>query len=203
MKVIGLTGGIGSGKTTVSDWLANQGIPIVDADVVACNLLKCGSPLLLHLKDVFGSWVLDDKGNYNRSAMRRFIFDDPKALANLNAIVHPAVFKTCQARIQEASKPVILSVPLLVESRHKSPSLFGLCDGIWVVDIPTSLQLKRVCQRSQLPKSEVQKIIQNQATRTERLSFATEVIDNRFDLEHLYSQLKTLYTKYFAACHKN
>lgn len=198
MTVIGLTGGIGSGKTTVSDWFSHQGITIIDADVIAHDLLKHGSPLLGRLKDAFGSWVLDDKNNYNRSAMRRFVFDNPKALASLNAIVHPAVFEACQDVIQNATSPIILSVPLLVESRHKSPSLFGLCDCIWVVDIAEELQLMRVCQRSQLSKEEVQKIIQSQATRQERLSFADEVINNGLDLPALYTQLQILYKKYFS-----
>lgn len=197
MNVIGLTGGIGSGKTTVSDWFANKGIFIADADTVAHDLLKKGSPLLQSLTKTFGAWVLDKDNHYDRHAMHRFVFDNPQALVQLNAIVHPAVFDACNDLIDNAVGDVILSVPLLVESRHKSPSLFGLCHNIWVVDIPEPLQQMRVCQRSNLSPEDAQKIINSQATRKERLSFADEIIDNSLDLPYLYAQLQRLYAKYF------
>lgn len=204
--IIGLTGGIGSGKSAVSDWFAMQGGDVVDADVIAHAITAKGSPVLDELKDVFGDWVIDSGGNYNRAAMREHILKHPAAITTLNAITHPHI----QAQIKDAlakstSAYCILSVPLLVEGMAKSPNLAELCDRILVVDVPESIQIGRATKRDQIklshhqdPIAYVKTIIAKQATRQQRLAVADDVVDNGGTLDELYVQLERLHEGYLA-----
>lgn len=204
--IIGLTGGIGSGKSAVSDWFAMQGRDVVDADVIAHAITAKGSPVLDELKDVFGDWVIDGGGNYNRAAMREHILKHPAAITTLNAITHPHI----QAQIKDAlakstSAYCILSAPLLVEGMAKSPNLAELCDRILVVDVPESIQIDRATKRDQIklshhqdPVAYVKTIIAKQATRQQRLAVADDVVDNGGTLDELYVQLERLHERYLA-----
>lgn len=204
--IIGLTGGIGSGKSAVSDWFAMQGIDVVDADVIAHAITAKGSPVLDELKAAFGNWVIDSDGNYNRGAMREHILKHPAAITTLNAITHPHI----QARIKDALEKstaayCVLSVPLLVEGMAKSPNLAELCDRILVVDVPESIQIHRATKRDQIklshhqdPTAYVKTIIAKQVTRQQRLAAADDVVDNAGTLDELYAQLERLHESYLA-----
>lgn len=198
--IVGLTGGIGSGKTTVSDWFINQNIDVVDADVVAHKLTQKGSPLLAVLKDTFGDWVIDHAGNYNRQAMRAFIFDKPHKLAKLNAIIHPAIQNTILQKIDTThSTYCLLVAPLLFETRKKSP-LFGLCQRFLVVDSPVKLQLQRASRRDN--DRDIASIISRQISRTDRLALArtlnADIVLNNGTLKELHQKLAPLHQKYLA-----
>ncbi len=199
--IIGLTGGIGSGKTAVSDYFAAQGIPILDADVIAHTLTAKHSPLLMTLKATFGEWVIDDDGNYNRSAMRAYVFNHPAQLNKLNAIIHPAIYHTIlNDHAKATSAYVILSVPLLFEGRHKIPNLLDLCQHILVVDVPIETQLLRASARDKTTSEQILNIINKQISRDERLELAyqlgADVIENTGSLKTLHAQLAKLHQKY-------
>lgn len=201
--VIGLTGGIGSGKTAVSDYFAQQGIDIIDADVISHEITKKDSPLLKELVKVFGDWVLDSEGNYDRSAMRAHVFSNHHALKTLNALTHPAIRHTILTALKESHSPyVILSVPLLFETRHATPSLFELCHHFLVIDIPPELQLSRASQRDNKSPEQIQSIIDKQISRAERLHIATthqaDIIKNNHTLQALYNQLNPLHQRYLS-----
>lgn len=197
--IIGLTGGIGSGKTAVSDYFAHLGIDVVDADVIAHRLSQRGSPMLNAIKDAFGDWVLDADGNYNRSQMRAFVFNNPANLAKLNAITHPIISQTCLDELARAQSPyAILSVPLLIENKNNRPSLFHACHKILVVDVPTDLQIARASKRDGTDPTQIQAIIARQISRDDRLAHADDVVDNSGDLPHLHQQLAQLHNKYLA-----
>lgn len=195
--IIGLTGGIGSGKTAVSDWFASQGIFVVDADVIAHRLSQKGSPMLTAIQNAFGDWVLDANGDYNRSAMRAFVFDNPTNLAKLNAITHPIISQTCLDELTKAHSPyAILSVPLLIENKDNRPSLFDTCDRILVVDVTPDIQLERASNRDKASPEQIAKIIARQVDRPTRLTYADDVVDNSQDLANLYQQLEQLHIDY-------
>lgn len=196
--VVGLTGGIGSGKTAVSDWFAAQGIDVVDADVISRTITAKGSPTLQALKEHFGAWIIDDNGELNRAALRRHVFDNPQALTQLNAITHPAIRKHIIQALQQASSDyVILSVPLLLESiKDDDKGLTALCQRILVVDVPPNVQLERASRRDGQNQQHIQAIIDKQIDRDKRLSLADDVLDNSGDLAHLYRQLTPLHQRY-------
>ena len=201
--IVGLTGGIGSGKTAVSNWFFSQNIDVVDADIIAHQLTEQDSPLLDTLRETFGDWVIDEAGNYNRQAMRAFIFDKPDKLAKLNAIIHPAVQQSILHSLKQSrSSYKMLVVPLLFEKHQHSP-LFGLCQQFLVVDSPVALQIARATRRDST--GDIQKILSNQLSRQERLALAQElhadVVVNDQDLPTLYAQLLPLHQKYLALAH--
>ncbi|MDO5650774.1 MAG: dephospho-CoA kinase [Moraxella sp.] len=196
--IVGLTGGIGSGKTAVSDWFAAQDICIIDADVISHQITQKNSPTLHTIVKAFGAWVLDETGNYSRAAMRAYIFSKPDELKKLNAITHPAIREeTLKQLARSISAYTILSAPLLLESRNQPVSLFELCHRILVVDIPIELQIKRAAQRDGNPNI-IQSIINRQISRDERLSLADDIIDNSGSLDELHAQLQPLHDAYLA-----
>lgn len=201
MIIIGLTGGIGSGKTAVSDYFAGLGIDVIDADVITHKLTQKGSDTLKKLQHTFGDWVIDQEGNYDRKAMRAYVFDNPNALQKLNAIMHPAIKDAInQALAMATSSYVILSVPLLFETRHNQPSLLSLCDCLLVIDVPTSLQQTRASQRDGNNLAQIQSIIDKQISRADRLALATtlgaDIIQNTGTLDELFAKLAPLHQKY-------
>lgn len=202
--IIGLTGGIGSGKTAASDWFSAQGIVVVDADVIAHRLTQKDSPLLTTLKAAFGEWVVTPSGEYNRPAMRQWAFNDPTSLARLNAIIHPAVYQACLSALVAAKSPyAILSVPLLIEGKDKkNHSLFALCDRILVVNVDKATQVKRASLRDGVSSEQIARIIQNQASQEQRLFYADDIIDNSGTLESLYQNLLPLHQKYLTLTKK-
>lgn len=198
MFVVGLTGGIGSGKTQASDWFAKQGITIIDADIIAREVVQAGSPTLQKIVDKFGDWVLDNSNNggeMNRRAMREYVFGRPQALMDLEQITHPAIRETAKEYLENAkSAYVIIVAPLLLEGSEAG--LVNLCNRILVIDTSEALQLARASQRDGQTKERIEHIMANQLSRQERLSKADDVVENVGSLEDLYQQLKPLHEQY-------
>ncbi len=197
--IIGLTGGIGSGKTLASDWFAHQGIDVIDADVISHAITAEGSPLLAVLQDAFGSWVVCE-GKLDRSALRQHVFASPSELAKLNAIMHPAIRSRIKSELDHTKSPyAILSAPLLLESiQGEDKGLTAFCDRILVVDVPPDLQRQRASRRDGQPPQDIQAIIDKQIPRQQRLSLADDVADNSGSPDTLYQQLTVLHQKYLA-----
>ncbi len=195
MFVVGLTGGIGSGKTQVSNWFAKQGIFIIDADILARQVVAKDSPGLAQIVDKFGDWVLDDNGELNRAAMREFVFSHPQALIDLEQITHPAIRMLAKDLLATANAPYTLLVaPLLLEASEAG--LVQLCQRILVVDVNEPTQRQRASQRDGQTAEKIDKIMANQLNREQRLKKAHDVVDNNGSIEHLYQQLETLHREY-------
>ena len=182
MILIGLTGGIGSGKSTVSALLAEKGAVIIDADAITRQLQQPGQPLLQELADRFGSGILTPSGELDRPALAAVAFGDAEALKDLNKIVHPAVAKEMDRQMNEVrntDKVVILDIPLLAENPRK-----GLC-GVIVVDVPVDLAVHRLVTYRSMSEADARSRIEKQASREKRLEIADQVIDNSGDMESL------------------
>ena len=191
MILVGLTGGIGSGKSTVSGLLQARGAVIIDADAIVREVQQPGSPVLVELAQKFGPEVLAEDGSLDRQAVANIVFTDPDALKSLNAIVHPAVGREMNQRMiaQRASKNVvILDIPLLTENPRE-----GL-QGRIVVDIPVELQVQRLTSFRGFDEADARARISRQATRQERLDKADFVVDNSGGLEDLIPQIDLLWT---------
>ena len=193
--VVGLTGGIGSGKSTVADLFVAQGAALVDTDVIAHQLTAAGGAAMPQIVATFGPALANEQGALDRSAMRRMVFADPSARGRLETILHPLIRQISDQRCTEATAPyVILAVPLLVESGSYSER----CDRIAVVDCPETVQISRVMARNGLSENEVRAILKVQASREQRLAIANEVIDNGAGLTNLYPRVAELHLKYLA-----
>jgi len=189
--LVGLTGGIGSGKSTVSGLLQARGAVIIDADAIVREVQQPGSPVLVELAQKFGPDVLAQDGSLDGQAVANIVFTDPDALKSLNAIVHPAVGREMNQRMiaQRASKNVvILDIPLLTENPRE-----GL-QGRIVVDIPVELQVQRLTSFRGFDEADARARISRQATRQERLDKADFVVDNSGGLEDLIPQIDLLWT---------
>ena len=195
MWVVGLTGGIGSGKTQASHWFAKQGITIIDADVIAHAIVTSGSPTLQKIVAKFGDWVLDEYGELNRKAMREYVFGRPQALMDLEQITHPAIRESAKQALDMANSAyVVLVAPLLLEGSEAG--LANLCDRILVIDTSEALQLTRASLRDGQTHERIEHIMANQLSRQERLSKADDVVENTGSLETLYHQLESLHQHY-------
>ena len=190
MILVGLTGGIGSGKSTVSESLARRGAVIVDADAITREVQRPGSPLLSELAEAFGAHVLAADGSLDRAAVAKIVFEDPEALKKLNAIVHPAVGREMNARIlaeRNTDHVVILDIPLLTENPRE-----GL-QGRIVVDVPEETQVERLVAHRGFDEADARARIARQASRDERLKTADFVIDNRGTPAELEPQIDRLW----------
>jgi dephospho-CoA kinase len=190
MILVGLTGGIGSGKSTVSERLARRGAVILDADAITREVQQPGSPLLTELANAFGAHVLADDGSLDRAAVAKIVFEDPEALKKLNAIVHPAVGREMNARIlaeRTTDHVVVLDIPLLTENPRE-----GL-QGRIVVDVPVETQLERLVSHRGFDEADARARIARQATREDRLKTADFVIDNSGSPEDLEPQIDRLW----------
>lgn len=188
---VGLTGGIGSGKTTVAHMLAGCGATtIIDADAISRSLTEAGGAALIPIKQVFGEEVIGADGALNRGAMREIVFAQPASRTKLEAIIHPLVQMRMSAAIQNApTDVVVLDIPLLVES----PRWRKQIDLIVVVDCNVETQVNRVMQRNGWAASTIEAIIQSQATRCDRLKAADVVIFNeKSNLSILKNQVNSL-----------
>ena len=186
MILVGLTGGIGSGKSTVSSLLEGRGAIIIDADAIVREVQLPGSPVLAELAAKFGPEVLASDGSLDRQAVANIVFTDPEALKSLNAIVHPAVGKEMNRRMIEqrtTKNVVILDIPLLTENPRE-----GL-QGKIVVDVPVEVQVERLVKFRGFDEADARARISRQSTREQRLLTADFVIDNSHDLESLIPQI--------------
>lgn len=191
--VVGLTGGIGSGKTTVAERFVEHGVALVDTDAIAHELTGAGGAAMPALIAAFGAGIATAAGALDRAAMRRRAFADPAARTQLEGILHPLIRAVSAERCQAATSPyVILAVPLLVESGNYRER----CDRILVVDCPEALQVERVMARSALSPDEVKAIISAQTSRQRRLAAADDVIMNDRGRAALAECVATLHRKY-------
>ena len=191
--VIGLTGGIGSGKTTVADRLGALGATVVDTDEIARHLTGPAGEAMARLREAFGARYVAADGSLDREAMRVLAFEDPAARARLEAILHPAIRAEADARLARAAGPyAVLVVPLLFETR-------GYVDRVargLVVDCPEDLQVERTAARSRLPEAQVRAIMAAQWPRWRRLQMADDVIWNGGDPAALEPQCERLHRRY-------
>ena len=192
--VVGLTGGIGSGKSAAADHFAALGAGLVDTDLIAHRLTAPGGHALDALRAAFGAEIVGADGAMDRTVMRARAFADPAARQRLEGILHPLIRAEAAAQVAAlfAAPYVVLVVPLLVESGHYR----NYCQRICVVDCPEALQVERVTRRSGLTAEQVRAIMAAQASRQERLSAADDVIDNSGDVASLHRQVEALHTRY-------
>ncbi len=192
--VVGLTGGIGSGKSTVAERFSALGAAVVDTDVIAHDMTGAQGAAMSLIGAAFGQSVLLADGGLDRAAMRHLVFSDPSAKNRLEAILHPMIRRESEARCREAKAApyVLLVVPLLVESGDYRQSL----DRILAVDCDEKVQISRVMARSRLSAGEVQAIMATQAARSERLSVADDVVSNSENRENLSPQIAALHRRY-------
>lgn len=190
---VGLTGGIGSGKTTISQLFAELGATIIDTDVIARSLTQPNTAASEQIKAVFGAEYIEKNGAMNRNAMRKLVFKNKEAKTKLEGILHPLIFKEAQRQADLVTEGYpIFVVPLLTESsRWKNQTT-----RILVVDCTEEDQIARVMQRNQLSRQEVEAIMASQATRADRLSIANDVIHNQSNLIELEPQVERLHALY-------
>lgn len=190
--IIGLTGGIGSGKTAVSTLFDQRGIDIIDADVVAREVVEIGTPALTQIAEHFGPEILAEDGSLNRGALRATIFSDPAAKDWLEALLHPLIAAETQRQLEQISSPYGIYVsPLLVEMGQR-----GFCQRLLVVDVNEDIQLQRTMQRDNNDREQVQRIMASQASRQQRLDAANDIINNSGDLADLAKQVDDLHERY-------
>ncbi|THF63829.1 dephospho-CoA kinase [Pseudothauera nasutitermitis] len=190
---VGLTGGIGSGKSAVAERFAARGAAVVDTDLIAHALTAPDGAAMPALRAAFGDGPIAADGSLDRAAMRALVFADPAARARLEGILHPLIRSESARQCAAARTPyVMLVVPLLVESGDWRTR----CDRLCVVDCPEALQIARVQARSGLAEPQVRAIMAAQASRAERLAAADDVIDNAGPLETLDAQVDALHGRY-------
>jgi len=194
MLIIGLTGGIGSGKSTVARHFEALGAPVIDADDIGRQLVEPGQPALAAIVKHFGSDMLDDKRHLNRARLREQVFAHPKQRHELEAILHPRIRAEVQRRIANLSPACgysLLSVPLLIESGWQD-----LVQRVLVVDAPRELQIRRTTTRDGITRQQAEAIIASQINRDARLQAADDVIHNDSDLAALQAQVEALHQRY-------
>jgi dephospho-CoA kinase len=192
MLVIGLTGGIGSGKSTVSDALAARGAGVIDTDVIARELTEPGQPALGEIAATFGADLIRSDGRLDRDALRALVFSDADARTRLERILHPLIKDRMLERLDALDAPyAVLVIPLLFETNQHT-----LVDRVLVVDVPETVQRERVQRRSGLTHSEVDRIVASQISRAERLSRADDILDNSGDLPALLAQAERIHCSY-------
>ena len=184
--VVGLTGGIGSGKSTIAELFAELGVPVIDADLVARQVVEKGSPLLAEIAAHFGPEILLEDGALNRAALREKIFANETQKHWLNQLLHPAIRTEMLNQLAQQRAPYcIFMVPLLIENK-----LTALCQRVLVVDVSEQTQLTRASQRDNNQLALIKNIMQSQVSRSERLQHADDVINNDADLSESLPQLK-------------
>jgi len=192
MLIIGLTGGIGSGKSTVTKYFEQLDVPVIDADVITRELVKPGKDALKEIEAHFGPEIIQTDGQLNRAWLRARIFDNADERKVLENILHPRAKEYAQKTISELNAPYcILCVPLLVESGWTD-----IVQRVLVIDLPRELQIQRTMERDGIPKNQVETIIDAQIDRNGRLAAADDVLTNTSDKSSLLEQVDTLHEQY-------
>ena len=196
MLIIGLTGGIGSGKSTVSEYLSkNMGLTIIDADQIARDVTRPGQETLLKLREAFGSEIINDDGTLDRRKLAGIAFQSDEKKKLLEKITHSAIREEINCRLRTSAakheNAVVLDVPLLMES-----GIDGLCDTVWVVTTVKDVRIERISARDGITKEEINARINAQISDRERFARADEIIDNSGDKEALYREIERLIKKY-------
>lgn len=193
---IAVTGGIASGKSEVTRRFEALGIAVLDADLIARELVEPGQPALAEIARRFGAGVIDAAGRLDRRALRGVVFADPAARRDLEAILHPRVHATLQARAQAAAPPyVLLAIPLLAES---TPGRYAWLARVLLVDVPRAVQIRRVMQRDAVERAAAEAALAAQASREARLAIAHDVIVNDGPLAALDAIVAKLHARYLA-----
>ena len=192
--IVGLTGGIGSGKTQASNAFEALGVPVIDTDLISHAVTAPNGLAIPAIRVAFGDELIDASGKLDRTKMRELVFTNPEARHKLEAILHPLIANVTMASVSQHSDApyVVLVVPLLAES----PQWLSRCDRVLVIDCEVETQIERVMTRSQLSREEVMAIIATQATRDARKAIANEVIVNESTLEALNQQVRKLHDFY-------
>jgi len=189
---VGLTGGIASGKSTAARFFGALGVPILDSDTIAREVVEPGQPPLERLVERFGRGILTPDGHLDRPALRNIVFSDPRARADLENLTHPAIGAALEARSAAAGGPYqVLVIPLLVEK-----NLGSHVDRVLVVDCDAELQIRRLLARDGSSRAQAQAILDAQAPRAARLKAADDVIANEADLSAVQSQVAALHARY-------
>jgi len=192
MLVIGLTGGIGSGKSTVAKIFESLGVPIIDMDRIARQIVEPGQPALTQIKQAFGEKIICANGQLNRQQLSKIIFDSAEQRHQLEAILHPLIRQETGRQLAELKAPYcIVVIPLLLESEQRS-----LVERVLVVDVPESLQISRTMQRDDISATQVRKILAAQVGRDSRLNAADDVIDNSAELDDVRRRVNELDQQY-------
>jgi dephospho-CoA kinase len=189
---VGLTGGIASGKSTAAKFFGALGVPIIDTDQLARDVVEPGQPPLERLVERFGRSILTEDGHLDRPALRNIVFSDPKARADLEALTHPAIGAAVEARSATAGGPYqVLVIPLLVEK-----NLGSQLDRVLVVDCSEELQIRRLQARDGSTQEQARAILNAQASRSARVKAANDVITNEGDMSTVRDQVATLHSTY-------
>lgn len=192
MYVVGLTGGIGSGKSTVAEAFMALGVPVLDTDQVARNVVAPGAPVLMAIKDYFGAEALNDDGSMNRAYMRQRVFTDNAAREKLESLLHPLIREQCWAWLdQQQSEYAILVIPLLLEKGWDE-----IVDRVLVVDVDEATQRQRVMARDAISAEQVAAIMASQVDRATRVARADDVILNNQAAAELQQQVADLHQRY-------
>lgn len=197
--IVGLTGGIGSGKTAASTWFEQQGITVVDADIVAREVVQIGQPALQEIKASFGDWVLHSDGSLNRQALRKYIFENIEAKQTLEQITHPRIRTFIIQQLEcTTSQYAILVSPLLFETDQHL-----LTQRTLLIDTSIELQKERAMKRDLQSQEQIEKIIKTQMPRSQKLALADNIVINSSTLNDLYQQLFKLHQQYLEYAKKS
>ncbi|RKZ72375.1 MAG: dephospho-CoA kinase [Gammaproteobacteria bacterium] len=189
---IGLTGGIGSGKTTACEIFTELGVPVIDADIIAHELVKPGMPALEEIIRIFGEEVISNDGTLDRKIIRDKVFANNLDRKKLENILHPVVYKEISAQVENInSRYCIISIPLLLETGASKT-----VDRILVIDVPREQQLERASNRDKTDKNDINAIIDSQISRKDRLSAADDIVDNNGDINDLRKKIYELHEFY-------
>ncbi|EKD69797.1 MAG: Dephospho-CoA kinase [uncultured bacterium] len=194
MLIIGLTGGIGSGKTTVANIFAQHGVPVLDADKIARDVTKIGTPALNKIVERFGINILNQDGSLERSKLRDIIFTHPNERLWLEKLLHPLILEQIQMSIQQITAPYcIIVIPLLLEMEP-----YPFINRVLVIDATKENQLERVAKRDKLASHQIKSIMQTQLDSQKRLMLADDIIKNNGDIANLEQQIEELHQKYLS-----
>lgn len=193
MQVIGLTGGIASGKSTVSRYLSELGAVIIDADILSRHIVDPYTPAWMEIKEKFGTDVFDKEDNLDRKKMAELIFQSPLLRETLNSIIHPKVIKAVQDLIEEIKKDgsaplIVVDAPLLIEA-----GMTSMVDEIWVISIPEEVQIERLIKRDGISRDKAIERLRSQMPLKDKLSYADHIIENEGNLEQTYEFLEDLF----------
>ena len=196
--IIGLTGGIGSGKSAAANFFHSEGVTVLDADQLAREVIEQNTPGFQSIVDYFGSDIIGEEGSIDRAKLRQEIFDDKEKKKAIESITHPLVRDLMAERIAASTSPYsIIMVPLIFETNSMSAY-----NRILVIDCDTKLQLERATLRDNNSSEQIQKILDSQCSRTERLSIANDVIPNNDTLENLKTRSLAMHKFYLGLCKK-
>ncbi len=197
MLIVGLTGGIASGKTTATTFFSSRNVPVIDADLIVHALLKSGTKSNAEIINAFGADIVQHDDELDREKLRQLIFSDTQKRQQLEAILHPEVRREIKSLISQitanntTASYCIVCIPLLVETQQQD-----LVHRILVIDTPEEIQIQRLRQRDNFADTEIKNILSSQATRNERRAAADDVIINNLDIEHFNRQLNKIHESY-------